>query len=91
METKFKKLKIPSEDRIFSVDPTRFALVLLLTKGSILLHEIRARIHGVNAIRFRIKTKASENRRLMFGKQRAHNSYELCPLAPLYQTHKSCQ
>jgi len=39
MEYKNRKLKIPSEDRTFSVDPTRFALVSLLVKGRILLHK----------------------------------------------------
>ncbi len=47
---KLNKLKIPFANRrtgIFSVDPARLALASLLVKGSILLHEIRARVHGL--------------------------------------------
>ena len=55
--TKFKKLKIPSEDRTFSVDPTRFALVSLLVKGRILLHKLQARAHKPILSDFKNKTK----------------------------------
>jgi len=43
--TKFKKLKIPSEDRSFSVDPTGLAPVSLCVENNMLLYTLRARVH----------------------------------------------
>ncbi len=54
---KFKKIKIPSEDRIFNVDPTGFAPVSSLAKGRILLHKLRARIHILILTDLKIKQK----------------------------------
>lgn len=45
--------------RFFNMDPGRIALPSPLTKGSILLHEIRARVR-MDVIKFKIKTKAFE-------------------------------
>jgi len=52
------------------MDPGRIALPSPLTKGSILLHEIRARVRG-NIIKLKIKTKAPEkSETFVFGKRR---------------------
>ena len=59
--SKIKKLKIPSEDRIFTMDPTRFALVSLLVKGRILLHKLQARVHNSILSDFWHKTKTPKN------------------------------
>lgn len=40
-----KKLKTPSKDRIFNMDPTGLAPASLLAKGRILLHKLQARVH----------------------------------------------
>ena len=45
MMFKFKKIKIPSEDRSFNMDPTGLAPASLLAKGRILLHKLQARVH----------------------------------------------
>ncbi len=55
--TKIKKLKIPSEDRIFNMDPTGFAPVSLLVKGRILLHKLQARVHKCYSNKFNKKQK----------------------------------
>ncbi len=84
------KLKIPSEDEIFNVDPTRFALVSPLTKGRILLHKLQARVHGCYFNKFDKKQKPpkSEAFVLVSGEPQF---IRLCLLKPLYQAHKFCQ
>lgn len=42
--TKTEKLKIPSRDRIFNMDPAGFAPASLGANANMLLHTIRARI-----------------------------------------------
>ena len=77
-EIKSWKLKIPSMvDRISSVDPAGLAPAPLLTKGSILLHEIQARVH-----RRIVKQKKPFCKDIFCGKQFARSSYEHC-LMPL--------
>ena len=39
------KLKTPSEDRIFNVDPTGLTPVSPVVKNGILLHKLRAQVH----------------------------------------------
>lgn len=51
------KIKIPSEDRIFNVDPTGLAPVSLLVKGRILLHKLQAQVHKSHFNKFNKKQK----------------------------------
>lgn len=63
-------IKIPSRRTESLMDPGRLALPSPLTKGSILLHEIQARVR-INIIKFKIKTKAFEkSKTFIFGKRR---------------------
>lgn len=42
----FIKIKTIQADSFYYVDPTRFALVSPRVKSRILLHKLRARVHG---------------------------------------------
>ena len=85
--TKIKKLKIPSEDRTFNMDPTGFKPASPLAKGSILSHKLQARVHIKD-----IKTKKALLQGLpLLASGETCKSMQFCPLALLYQTHKSCQ
>lgn len=52
-----------NKERLFSVDPARFALASLLTKGRILLHKLQARIHALIFYHNLIKNKVPAEQR----------------------------
>jgi len=65
-------------DGVFSVDPAGLAPAPLLTKGNLLLHKIRTRIH--EAI---LKQKKPFGKDLFCGKQLARILYESCLYNPI--------
>lgn len=80
LKTKIRKTKkLLLKEKLFGVDPTGFAPVSPLAKGRILLHKIRARVHGLS-----IKQKKPSGKRTSFVSKWETRTLRILPMFKLY-------